>query len=105
MKLFVDADYKCHLENDGTMTEVETDAFDGKCQALIEGYRYVPAGTVWVREDGVAFGGEMIAPWRDYASLAEAQRKFEFEQMRAELADAKAALAIFGVTEEVPANG
>ena len=80
MKIYLDNDYKCHLENDGTMRTVETDHFDGKCQRYIEGYRYVPAGETWQREDGKKFKGEMIAPFINYNELKEAQLTYEKEQ-------------------------
>ena len=73
MKIYIDSDYKCHISNDGRMQEVETDFFNGKCQEFIEGYRFVPDGEVWVREDGVEFHGEMVSPWKDYAELISAQ--------------------------------
>ena len=69
MKIYIDNEYKCHVSDDGTMTEVETDAFNGKCEAFIEGYRYVPAGESWAREEGEVFEGEMIAPWKPFAEL------------------------------------
>lgn len=75
--IYIDADYKCHVANDGTMIAVETDFFDGKCQTFIEGYRFVPAGESWTREDGVTFAGEMIAPWKPYDELAAAQAQYE----------------------------
>lgn len=104
MPIYIDNDYKCHVSNpEGTYTAVETDAFDGKCDAYIEGYRYVPAGEVWTRQDGVVFHGEMIAPWKDWKALDAAQRAYEREQftaMAAELADAKAALEMLGVTAD-----
>ena len=104
MTIYIDNDYKCHVSDpDGTMTAVETDAFDGKCPAYIEGYRYIPAGESWTRPDGVVFGGEMIAPWRDWKGLDAAQRDYEREQyaaMAAELADTKAALEILGVNAD-----
>ena len=84
MKFYIDSDFKCHIVNDGTMTAVETDAFDGKCDAYIEGYRFVPDGESWTRSDGVVFQGEMIAPWKDYAELDNAQREYE-RQLLAEL--------------------
>ena len=59
------------------MTAVETAAFDGKCDAYIEGYRFVPGGKTWVREDGAVFTGEMIAPWKPWQELEEAQREYE----------------------------
>lgn len=100
MTIYLDADFKCHVSDNGTMTAVETDFFDGKCAAYIEGYRFVPAGSVWTRTDGVFFPGEMVAPWKDWRALDDAQRGYEKEQytaMEAELADARAALEILGV--------
>ena len=76
-KFYIDSDFKCHVSNDGTMPPVETDWFDGKCDAFIEGYRFVPSGEHWTRSDGEVFTGEMITPWRDYAALDAAQRKYE----------------------------
>lgn len=75
--IYLDSDFKCHVADDGTMTAVETDAFDGKCDAYIEGYRYVPSGETWTRSDGAVFYGEMIAPWKDYKELAAAQAQHE----------------------------
>ena len=104
MKIYIDADFKCHTTNlDGAFQEVETDFFDGKCPAYIEGYRFIPAGSAWTRPDGVTFAGEMIAPWRDWRTLDAAQRAYEREQyaaMSAELADAQAALEMLGVTPD-----
>ena len=95
--IYIDSDFKCHTVNDGTMTVVETEAFDGKCDTYIEGYRYVPAGESWTRSDGVVFQGEMIAPWKDYAELDAAQREYE-RQLLAEyesaLAEIEAALGV-----------
>lgn len=78
--IYLDTDFKCHLTDDGTMTAIETDFFDGKCDTYIEGYRYVPAGSTWIRLDGETFTGEMIAPWVDWQELDTAQREYEREQ-------------------------
>lgn len=75
--IYLDSDFKCHIFGDDTMTAVETAAFDGKCDAYIEGYRFVPGGRTWVREDGAVFTGEMIAPWKPWQELEEAQREYE----------------------------
>ena len=88
--IYIDSDFKCHITNDGTMTAVETDAFDGMCDAYIEGYRFVPYGESWTRPDGVVFTGKMVSPWKDYTELDNAQREYERER----LADAENALAI-----------
>lgn len=79
MKIYIDTEYHCHIADNGTMTPVETDFFDGKCAAFIEGYRFVPEGESWTRADGTVFHGEMIAPWKDYRTLDAAQRQYERE--------------------------
>ena len=81
--IYIDSDFKCHLADDGTMTAVETDFFDGKCDAFVEGYRFVPSGENWTRSDGVVFKGEMVSPWKDYNELDAAQREYE-KQLLAE---------------------
>jgi hypothetical protein len=85
--IYLDSVFKCHVTDDGTMTAVETPFFDGKCDTFVEGYRFVPNGESWTREDGVVFHGEMIAPWKDYAELDSAQREYE-KQLLAEYAEA-----------------
>ena len=97
--IYIDSDFKCHVSDDGTMTAVETDFFDGKCDAYIEGYRFVPDGSVWTRPDGVVFPGEMVAPWKDWRQLDEAQRDYEREQLAAyeqALSEIEAALGVSG---------
>jgi hypothetical protein len=81
--IYIDPEFKCHVANDGTMTAVETNFFDGKCDAFVEGYRFVPAGESWTRADGRVFTGEMVAPWVDYNILAAYQQ--QYETMEAEL--------------------
>ena len=93
MNIYIDKDYKCYVSNDGTMKEVATDYFNNKCDTYIEGYRFVPIGEVWIREDGEAFSGEMIAPFKPYEELDSAQRKYE----QAQLEDMKEALKLLGV--------
>ena len=88
--IYIDFEFKCHVTNGGTMTAVETDFFDGKCDTFIEGYRFVPNGETWTRSDGTVFHGVMISPWKDYAELDAAQREYE----RQLIADAENALAI-----------
>lgn len=88
--IYLDSDFKCHISDDGTRVSLETDFFDGKCDAFIEGYRFVPSGESWTRADGAQFHGEMIAPWKLYPELDAAQRNYERQQM----ADMENALAI-----------
>ena len=78
MKIYIDPEFKCHTTNpDSSFQEIETDFFIDKCNAFIEGYRFVPNGESWIREDGTVFDGEMISPWKDYTQLEIAQQQYE----------------------------
>lgn len=75
--IYIDSDFKCHIADDSTMTAVETDAFDGKCDFFIKGCRFIPYGKTWTRSDGEEFTGEMVSPWKPYNELAAAQAQYE----------------------------
>ena len=79
--IYIDSEFKCHVADDGTGRAVETKNFDGKCDDLVEGFRFVPAGESWARSDGEIFQGEMICPWKDYAPLEQAQIHYEREKL------------------------
>ena len=99
MTIYIDTNYKCHVTDDGTMTAVETDAFDGMCTEYIEGYRFVPAGQTWTRDDGVEFPGEMIAPWKPWDELDATQREYERQQLaqyESALSEIETALGVNG---------
>ena len=83
MKIYIDSDYKCHATPADELTAVETDFFYGKAPGYIEGYRFVPAGERWTREDGAVFSGEMAAPWKDWEELDKIQRVYERERYAA----------------------
>ena len=74
--IYIDNEYKCHLINDGTMAAIETNFFDGKCDRFVEGFRFVPNGEVWVREDGEEFYGELAFAWKSYDILQAIQEQF-----------------------------
>lgn len=103
MIIYIDSEFKCHVSNnDGQYTPIETNAFNNKCDAYIEGYRFIPAGMKWTRSDGVTFEGRMISPWKDFVELDELQRTYELklirqyqeslEQYKTELAELDAAI-------------
>lgn len=94
MQIYIDSEYICHTSPGEELTAVETNSFDGKCSQFIEGYRFIPAGESWIREDGEVFHGEMVTPWRDYSLLAELQALYEEEQ-------AKSTEEIAALVEEV----
>ena len=104
MKIYIDSDYKCHISLADGLTAVETDAFDGKCRQYIEGYRFVPSGESWEREDGQVFAGEMIAPWRDYEILSEFQEVAQEEQDKATAEMAALVEEVYNSDMEVIAN-
>ena len=76
-EVYLDEEFRCHVCFAEGRTTVETDFFDGKCDAYIEGYRFVPDGESWTREDGTVFSGEMVAPWKDWQELIASQRGYE----------------------------
>lgn len=92
--IYIDSEFKCHVENDGTMTAVETDFFDQKCNNLIECYMYVPEGQTWTRDDGVVFEGGMITLWKSTIEVEEEQILYE----RQLLVEYTEALKTLGVT-------
>lgn len=81
--IYIDSDFKCYVASGEGRTQVETDVFDGKCDAYIEGYRFVSSGQTWTRADGIVFTGEMVAPWKPWDELDAAQREYEREQYQA----------------------
>ena len=81
-KIYLDSNFKCHTSSTEGLTQIETNAFDGKCNVYIQGYRFIPAGQTWTRADGVVFTGEMIAPWKPWTELDAAQREYEREQYK-----------------------
>lgn len=91
--IYIDSEFKCHAAPGDGLRGFEVPYFDGKCEAFVDGYRYVPEGESWQREDGVVFTGEMLSPWQDYAALNAKQREYEKE----ELDDALEALKVLGV--------
>ena len=96
MIAYIDSEYKCHTTAAEGRRAVETDFFDSKCPAFIEGYRYIPEGETWTRSDGTVFNGEMIAPWKDSNILAAYQE--QYEAMLEEQEDMRTALETLGVT-------
>lgn len=81
MLIYLNANFECSVtEKHDTVQSVETNAFDGKCNTYIEGYRFVPAGQEWTRSDGVIFKGEMVAPFKDSQMLEMIQSLYDEQQ-------------------------
>ena len=92
--IYIDSEYKCHLEGGNGLTAVETVFFDRMCDEMIECFRFVPFGESWTREDGHVFEGQMVTPWKDPREAEKAQREYE-RQLLSEYAEA---LKTLGVT-------
>lgn len=76
--IYLNANFECSVtEKPDTVQSVETEVFDGKCNTYIEGYRFVPAGQEWIRNDGIVFKGEMVAPFKDSQMLEMIQSLYE----------------------------
>lgn len=80
--IYIDSEFKCHILDDGTMTAVETDFFDGKCDSFVDGYCYDDSN-----------GYVTIYPWKPFAELDAAQREYE-KQLLAEYAEALKTLGV-----------
>ena len=63
--IYLDKEFKCHVQNDGTMTAVETEEFAGKCDAYVEGYCYD-------NREGVR-----VYPWKPLVILEAFQQQYE----------------------------
>lgn len=104
MTIYIDKDFRCFAEPGEGLEAVQTDFFDGKAPGYIEGYRFVPAGESWTREDGAVFAGEMVSPWKDWTELDAMQREYEREQydtLTAQNAEYEAALSEIEIALEV----
>lgn len=75
--IYLDFDFRCHSTDIGGLQAVETEVFDGKCDKYIEGYRFVPEGQTWTRDDGVQFTGPMVSPHKNYDILAAYQEQYQ----------------------------
>ena len=76
--IYLNEEFKCSVtEKADTVQSVETNAFDGKCNTYIEGYRFIPEGQEWKRKDGTVFKGEMVAPYKDSQMLEMIQSFYE----------------------------
>lgn len=69
--IYIDSDFHCHVTNvDGTMTPVETDFFDDKCDTFVEGYCLNNTDRV------------VIYPWKPYIGLIMAQQEYDTIQLK-----------------------
>ena len=97
MTIYTDAEFKCHASEGEGYVAHDVEFFDDKCSEFIEGYRYIPEGETWTREDGVQFTGCMTAPWKDYNQLVIAQKIYLDDlvsQYEAALSEIEAALEV-----------
>ncbi len=78
--IYLDDEFCCHLTDIDTTMAIETDIFDNKCDIFVEGYRFIPSGYTWIREDGMEFMGEAMFPIIDYAKLIKAQEQYEIDE-------------------------
>ena len=85
----------CHITDDGTRTEIQTDVFDDLCNNSIELMRYVPENETWIRPDGRIIHGEFIQV-TDSAKLESYQKQWNDD--KATIEDMAQALEILGVS-------
>lgn len=83
--IYLDNDYRCHVEDGEGRRAIETEELDNKTEEEIPRFRFVPDGESWTRGDGELFRGIMLAPVGDNISERE---------------DMRAALRLLGVTDD-----
>lgn len=66
--IYIDSDNHCHSINDNTMISIETDFFDGKCDAFVEGY------CIELDDNNNI---QKVYPWKPYSDLDDVQREYE----------------------------
>lgn len=79
--IYLDSDFCCHANDDGTMIETQTDVFDGLCAGALECYRFIPAGHEWTRSDGQVFHGPFIQPCKSAEILDGIQRQYDADEL------------------------
>ena len=92
--IYLDSNFMCHIVNDGTMTEIQTDALDGLCNNAIELIRFIPQNEIWIRPDGKIIYGEFIQATNS-AKIDAYQRQWHEDTIQME--DMQNALEILGV--------
>lgn len=78
--IYLDSDFCCHANNDGTMQAVQTDVFDSLCAGAIECYRFIPAWQEWTRSDGQVFHGPFIQLCKPTEVIDGIQRQHEADE-------------------------
>ena len=75
--LYVDSDFKVHVENADGRIVIETDVFDDMPRQVIECHIFVPHGESCTKPDGATVHGEFIQPFVTKEELDNAQREYE----------------------------
>ena len=82
MRFYLDENYKCHKNDVGNCRVFESRYFDGKADAVIEGYMFVPGGEEAIL-NGETVIGRLFTHWKPWHELDAAQRAYEREQLEA----------------------
>ena len=85
--IYLDEDYRAHAEQDAGTTRMPWEDsggfFAGKCDSFIEGYRVIPDGETWIRDDGRPFSGLMISPIVNPVELQADQAEYDLQTVAA----------------------
>lgn len=82
--IYLDSNYMCHISNNGTMQEVQTDIFDSMCEKAIECYRFIPEGQVWKKTETITLHGPFIQAVTE-SSLIQQQYEIDDDKYTQEL--------------------
>lgn len=82
--IYLDSNYMCHIDNNGTRQKVITDAFDSMCEKAIECYRFIPEGQVWKKTKTITLRGPFIQAVAESSPIQQ-QHKIDDDKYTQEL--------------------
>lgn len=80
--IYIDSDFICHVENNGTYRPVTTEIFDSLSVFDIEMRRFVPEGEQWIRDDGKVFTGQFVSLAYDPRQYAKTKERYEADRIK-----------------------
>ena len=80
-EVYIDSEFKVHTTNANGRTAIETDAFDGMSDVIMECHIFVPHGVSYKKTNGITVHGEFIQPFVTEKEMDAAQREYEKQKL------------------------
>ena len=69
--IYLDSNYMCHIDDNGTRQKIVTDVFDSMCEKAIECYRFIPEGQIWEKSKTSILHGPFIQAVTESSSIQQ----------------------------------